>query len=236
MNYKDIVSRCDDSKYLISMTSIDELIRFGYSIGLNEQSSVLDLCCGYGTVLKIWSEAFGISGTGVDRHQPFLSEGRRRLTEAGIDKIKLVESDVLNYTDDDKYDVVICSETIDTMRDTLAIGEKFLKSKGVLAYQKVFSKIPNPPQELIDFEGELLPLSELNRRFNELGYYITHMASDSNSEWERYITSNTSQELEHLRQNPDDEKAKNWLDKWYRMYFDYRRPYENQALFGLMKL
>jgi ubiquinone/menaquinone biosynthesis C-methylase UbiE len=237
MNYQNILYRCEESKHLISMVSVDEIIRFGYSMGLNEQSKVLDLCCGYGTVLKIWNEAFSISGVGVDLCDEFISKGKERLKEAGIDNIKLIIADVLKYNDSDKYDVVICSETfLDTIQNELAYGEKFLKPQGVLAYHKVYSKVPNPPQELVDFDIEVLPLSELNREFNRLGYYITHMASDTDSEWERYITRDVRRDINKLRSNPCDEKTKAWIDKWYRMYFDYRRPYEGQALFGLEKL
>lgn len=236
MDYHETIKKLEDSKYLISMVSVDEIIRFGYSIGLNEESKVLDLCCGYGTILKIWHEAFGISGIGVDLCHEFVSKGQTRLIESGIEKVKLIEADVLQYNDLQKYDVVICSETFGSIENTFVLGEKFLKPHGVLAYQKVYSKIPNPPQELLDFDGEVLPLEELSRKFNKLGYFITHMASDSTGDWERYITWSARRDINRLRSNPIDDELKKWIDKWYRMYFDYRRPYEGQALFGLEKL
>jgi cyclopropane fatty-acyl-phospholipid synthase-like methyltransferase len=234
MDYQSIVRKCEDNAYLISMVPVEELIRFGYSIGLNESSRVLDLCCGYGTVLKIWSEAFGITGVGVDLCDDFLSIGRERLKQAGIDKIDLKLDDVTVYADTIKYDVVICSETKGTIAETLALGEKFLKDHGILAYQKLYSKVQIPPQELVDFDYEVLPLSELYKEFKKLGYYITNMASDSDSSWEHYIiTWSGKRDIEDLRKNPDNIGLENWIDKWYRMYFDYRRQYEGQALFGL---
>lgn len=236
MHYQDALEKIIDAAHLISMVSVDEIIRFGYSCGLHGQSKVLDLCCGYGTVLKIWREAFGISGVGIDHYDEFIAKGRERLVAAGIDNVTLICDDVLRYTDATKYDVVICSETFDSIKDTLALGEKFLKPKGILAYQKVYAKVPNPPQALIDFEGEVLPLSELNAIFNASGYYITHLASDTNGDWERYITWSAKREIERLRANPNDENLKAWIEKWYRMYFDYRRPYQGQALFGLEKV
>lgn len=33
-------------------------------------------------------------------------------------------------------------------------------------------------------------------------------------------------DLEHLRRNPNDQETRAWLDKWYDLYFRYRRPYE----------
>jgi len=100
----------------------------------------------------------------------------------------------------------------------------------------VYSKIPNPPQELIDFDEEVLPLNELYKIFSNLGYYITHMASDTTGDWERYITWSAKRDISRLRENPEEENLRNWLDKWYTMYFKYRRSYEGQALFGLERL
>jgi hypothetical protein len=88
----------------------------------------------------------------------------------------------------------------------------------------------------VDFDEEVLPLNELNAIFNGLGYYVTHMASDTTSDWERYITWSARRDIARLRADPNDAQLKDWIDKWYRMYFEYRRPYEGQALFGLEKL
>lgn len=235
MNYENEIKQCEESSFLISMVPIDEIIRFGYSLGLNKESKVLDLCCGYGEILKIWNEAFGISGTGVDIYQQFISDGEKRLHEAGIDGIRLICGDVLSYTDAEKYDVVICSETFDSIENTLTIGERFRKDSGVLVYHKVYSKVENPPQELVDFDGIVMPLSQLNMEFNRLGYYLTAMASSTDSEWERYIMSQGKRNIETCKSNPSDVEAKKWMDKWYNMYFEYRRKYEGQALFGLEK-
>ena len=121
----------EDNSYLISMVSVKELLRFGYEIGLNENTHVLDLCCGYGTVLKVWNQAFGINGVGVDRDCGYIAAGKERLEKAGIKNIELVCDDVTIYYDSEKYDVVICSETIESIESTLKLGEKFLKKASI---------------------------------------------------------------------------------------------------------
>ena len=235
-HYSNYIYMLEDNAHLISMVSVEELVRFGYEIGLNEDRKVLDLCCGYGTLLKVWSEAFGIEGVGIDLVDEFLSIGRERLKKCQMDKVTLIQGDVTAYQDPCKYDVVICSETIGSIADTLAFGEKFLKPGGVLCYQKLYSKVMNPPRELIDFDEEVLPLSELNSLFNQLGYSMTSMASDTQGMWERYVINwSGKRDLLRLKQEPDNEQLRNWIDKWYNMYFDYRRLYEGQALFGLQR-
>lgn len=235
--YKNYTGMIEDNAHLISMVPVEELLRFGYEIGLNENSKVLDLCCGYGTALKVWCEAFGITGIGVDRDNSLISIGKERLKSSEIIAVSLICDDVTAYQDGDKYDVVICSETIGSISDTLALGEKFLKPEGILAYQKLYSKVANPPQELIDFDEEVLPLSELNRIFNNFGYSMTSMASDAPGMWEHYVVNwSGKRDLNMLRQNPENERLRKWISKWYYMYFDYRRQYEGQALFGLQRI
>ena len=235
-HYSNFINMLEDNAHLISMVPVEELVRFGYEIGLNENMKVLDLCCGYGTLLKVWSEAFGIEGVGIDLAEEFLTIGRERLKKYQIDKVILLQGDVTAYQDTCKYDVVICSETIGSIADTLALGEKFLKPGGVLCLQKLYSKVANPPQELIDFDEEVLPLSVLNRIFNQLGYSMTSMAGDTQGMWEHYVLNWSGKRLlQQFKQEPENEQLKSWIDTWYNMYFDYRRQYEGQALFGLQR-
>ena len=238
------LKKIDDNKHLIGMVSVDEILRFGYEAGLNENSKVLDLTYGYGTTLKVWAEAFGITGTVVEGHPDFAAKGRERLAQAGVeDKIRIVCEDRRKYADTEKYDLVVCTvgtqippgKSLEYIQNSFSLGEKFLKSGGTLAYVGTYSKIPDPPEELVDFEGELLVLSELNRIFRELGYCLTSMAGDTNAMWEHYAVNwhgGAKEAVEALRKDINDD----WVNKWERMYFDYRRPYQGQALFGLEKL
>lgn len=235
MKTNDSLKKIKDSQHLISMIPVESIIRMGHEMSLDENSKVLDLCCGYGTLLKIWSDTFGIEGVGVDICHNFIQEGKAILKDEKNDKIFLFEDNVLNYSDKEKYDVVICSETFDSIEKTLSMGQKFLKKNGHLLYCKTYSKVENPPKELLDFEGPLLTLSGLNQAFNNLGYYLTHLATDSNDDWERYITHEGRKNLKNIRENSNKENS-DWAKKWYKMYFDYRRSYEGQGLFGLVKL
>lgn len=232
MNLKYI----EDNQYLISMVPVEEILRLGYEIGLHENSKVLDLCCGYGTVLKIWSEAFGISGVGVDICKDFIHTGKKRLKESNIDTVTLIHKDVTKYTDDAEYDVVICSETIESIENTFQLGEKFLKKGGTMLYQKVFATASDVPKELDEFDGGVYPLTELNKIFNDLGYYITHFATGTENDWNRYFTWSVRRDVDKLRKKPNNQEQQERVDYWNYMHFKYRMPFENQALLGLKKL
>lgn len=234
--YKNTLNEIENNQYLISMVSVEEILRLGYELGLNENSRVLDLCCGYGTVLKVWSEAFGISGVGVDICKDFIHTGKKRLKDRGIDRVKLIHKDVTKYKDDVKYDIVICSETIDSIENTFQLGEKFLKKNGTLLYQKVFATVEDVAKELDEFDGGVYPLTKLNRIFNDLGYYITHFATGTENAWNRYYTWSVRRDIDKLRKKPNNLEQKERVDYWNYMHFKYRMPFENQALFGLQKL
>lgn len=235
--YQDLIKKYEEEKCFINMVSADDIIRFGCSIRLNEKSRVLDLCCGYGTMLKIWSEIFGVSGIGVDRDASFIETGRLRLPD---NRVSLICGDVLQYTDADKYDVVVCTELstglFDSFQKGIAFLEQFIKPEGTLVFGRLFSEISEPPQELIDFDGDLPTLHEIYNETRQNRYLITSMVSASNASWERYIMRDNKNSLERLRQNPQDTKWSSWTDKWSRIYFNLRRPYEGWALFGIEKL
>jgi len=234
--YQELLKKYEDEKHLVNMISADDIIRFGCFIGLNENSRVLDLCCGYGTMLKIWNELFGISGVGIDRDASFIEKGQSRLTN---NRINLICGDVLQYTDTLKYDVIVCTELsaglFNSFQEGISFIEKFVKpASGLLVFGRLFSEIPNAPQELIDFDGDMPNLSELYDEVKICGYLITSMVSGSNNSWERYAVCD--RKAERVAKYSTDPESAAWTDKWYKMYYDYRRPYENWGLFGIEKI
>lgn len=237
MDYTQIINACEASNHLISMVPVEHVVEFGWQIELNENTSVLDLCCGYGEMLKIWSEAFCISGMGIDREAGFIEKGKSRLTS---DRIKLVAGDIFKHNDANQYDVVVCTELstglFKSFADGVAFLQKFVKPGGKLVFGRLFSKLPNPPQELIEFDGALPTLDEVYNEIKKCGYYITVMVSDTTAQWERYIMWSARRDLERLRRNPNDEKTAAWLDKWYRIYFKHRRQYEGWGMFAIENL
>lgn len=232
-SYKDRLEEIEDNQHLISMVPLDGIVRLGFNLGLNKDTRVLDLCCGYGTMLKAWNEAFGVSGAGVDRVRGFIKTGKARLAD---NRIALTCGDVLKYKPKEKFDVVVCTELSTGLFDDFAQGiaylEKFLKPGGTLVFGRLYSKLPEPPQELTDFDGPLPTLREIYEEARRCGYLITAMASGTDAAWEQYIFRGAKQSLAALRKDPEDA----WTNKWYRIYFDYRRPYEGWALFGLEKI
>ena len=236
MDYKALINDIESSQHLISMTPIEKIVEIGYTSGMNSNSSVLDLCCGYGEMLKTWNEAFGIKGTGVDISTVFINEGEKRLQGAGIKDITLICADVLEWKTDGKYDFACLSgEDFGGIEGTIHLLEKYSKPGGKLIIGTRFSRVENPPAELIEFEGETLPLKDIYHIFYENGYVITSMATDTHNEWERYIMWSARRNLAACKDNPDNPGLFEWCKKWYDTYFGFRRDYEGYGTFVIEK-
>ncbi|MCM1989070.1 SAM-dependent methyltransferase [Oceanirhabdus seepicola] len=242
MDYNNIIKNCEESSYLISMTPLQKIVETGYYLELNNQSKVLDLCCGYGEMLKIWCEAFGISGKGVDICKEFINKGNERIAQNGLNnKISLVVENVKEYHDNEKYDVacLIGEDLFGGLKGTIRVLESFIKEDGKMIIGIPYLHQKETPKELIEFEGELHTLEEIYDISRESGCLITHIAGCTQNEWERYITWSARRDLQWLKDNPnhiDYEKKQAWIDYWYKMYFNYRKDYEGWALFVLERV
>lgn len=241
MDYKNIIKKIEEKSYLISMSTPESLIELGYSLGFNKETSVLDICCGYGEMLKIWSEAFGINGLGVELHDQYVKDGNDRLVKASVyPRVKLVQGDAKDLKIEDKFDIVCLSgeDLFDGIEGNIAHCERYLKPDGIIIIGTPYYKSNEVPKELIDFEGNLPTLSELHSSISSEGYNILHFCSDTTSEWERYISWSGRRDIFAMKQLEDGhekQKKQEWIDYWYKMYFNYRIKYEGWIILALTK-
>lgn len=234
------LNKIENSSYLISMTPIERIIEAGFTMKLNENTRVLDLCCGYGEMLKVWAEYFNIKGTGIDLCTDYIKIGTHRLEDSGLDKnIILKTADVNDYHNEELFDVAcICGvgDLFEGIDGHISMLEKHIKPNGKIIVAECYSLKADVPKELTDFEGQLYTLEGLYALFKNKGYYISYMSTGTNAEWERYITWDARNTLVKIRANQNDKKQLDWLDKWYQMYFKYRRDFEGWGFFVLERI
>lgn len=242
MYYSDIIKKYDASSYIVGISQLERVIEMGCVLGLDENTRMLDLCCGYGEILRVLSEAFGIQGTGMDLAEEFIRKGSQRIAQTGLsDRIKLELGDARKCrgTGYDVANIFDANEVFEGFENALLFLKKHIKSQGKIILGEVFYTQKDVPQELIDFEGNLLTEADIYGIALRNGYAITFIGRDTPAEWDRYIAWSARRIVEDYRKETEpQEKAKQleWLRKWYDMYVHYRERYQRYAIFVLEKL
>ncbi|GAB3491259.1 class I SAM-dependent methyltransferase [Amycolatopsis cihanbeyliensis] len=87
---------------------------------------VLDACCGAGASAIPAALAVGPGGVvhGIDVAEGLLEHGRREATALGLDRLRFVNADVLDWRDDSPYDLVQCAYGVFFFPDMDAGGRR----------------------------------------------------------------------------------------------------------------
>jgi hypothetical protein len=143
---------------------------------------------------------------------------------------------VLQWVTDEKFEFAcLCGEEFGGIESTIHLLEKYIKPNGKLIIGTRYSKVDNPPAELIEFEGETLSLKNIYDIFYANGYFITSMATDTQNEWERYNMWSARRNLAAYKSNPENPSRLQWCKKWYETYFGFRRDFEGYGTFVIEK-
>ncbi len=241
MDYNKIINEIEISKELISMIPLNKLVELGYNLEMNSDTKVLDICCGFGTMLSVWNQAFEISGLGIDIFDQHVKIGNEIIKKRGqCDSVVLLEEDAKAYVTEDKFDVVsmVGEDLFRDIKKNIYHMEKYLDENGKLIYGTPYKKQDDVPQGLIDFEGELMTLTELYNLFRSLDYVITDFACCEAKEWDRYISWSARRDLglEYNNDSDINREKLDWVDTWFKTHFEFRRPYEGFVMFTLRKL
>jgi len=243
MNIMDkIMERIDDSSYLISMASVENIIEMGRFLKFNENSKILDLCCGYGTMLKILCQEYNINGKGIDLSKEFIDIGKNRIKEANISEKINLECSNINDCKEIGYDVVICTETyiLGSLNNAITELAKFIKPNGTIIIGLLTSPEEEIPDELKEFDGiNLHKEIDVYNSLLDSGYAISFIARSTQNQWDKYFTwdsKRTVSEIRSAKTVEEKKKAEEWLKKWYTMYAKYRIKYEQWCLYAIEKI
>jgi ubiquinone/menaquinone biosynthesis C-methylase UbiE len=223
------------------MTPLKKIVELGYYLNIDEDSNIIDFCCGYGEMLRIWSDAYGSSGLGIEIYDEFVLKGNERIKESCLEeKVQLLNTDAKSYNDTLKYDVVCLSgeNLLGDLESNIKFMESFLKSDGKILIGTPYYTSDIIPKELIDFEGELNTLMEIYKCVRKLGYNLIHFSTGDHHEWERYISWSARRDIESMKSLTTKKEIadkQQWIDYWHKMYFEYRRNYESWGMFIIEK-
>jgi cyclopropane fatty-acyl-phospholipid synthase-like methyltransferase len=224
------------------MTPVEKIIEMGYVFGFNENTRILDLCCGYGEMLNILGQAYKINGKGIDIAKEFIDIGNDRLLKVGLSNRIVLECNDIKNCKETGYDMVILTEPylFGDLENAIKAGEKYIKLNGKIVIGTLITSEKEIPQELKDFDGENLHTElEIYEIVLKNGYVISYIGRSTQSEWDKYFTWSSRRIVkDYISAETDTEKKrqKDWLKKWYIMYAKYRIKYEQWCIFALEKI
>jgi SAM-dependent methyltransferase len=226
------------------MTPVEKIIELGYILEFNENTKVLDLCCGYGEMLKLLCLAYKINGKGIDISKEFIDIGNERIKKAEIaGRIKLECNDIQNCIENENdYDVVILTEPylLGDIEKAIKKLEKFIKPDGKIIIGTLIVSEKELPEELIEFDGNNLHTElEIYEILLKNNYAISYIGRSTQGEWDKYFTWSSRRIVKDYQNAETDEekiKQKQWLYRWYKMYAKYRIKYEKWCLFVIEKI
>ncbi len=208
MKFFDLVDISERYMELVNPSTPEKILTIGKFLELKKDSRVIDFGCGYGEVLILWAEHFGISGIGLEIREQVCDRAKKKITERGYaNSIEIICMNAAEYSyEKNSFDVAACigasfiwggyTPTIDGMRDAvcqdgkLVIGEPYwLKEHVPTEYAK--------EEQGIHTEFELLQLAR-----NE-GYDFEYMVRASHDDWDRYESDNWYGLIKWIKENHD---------------------------------
>jgi SAM-dependent methyltransferase len=223
----------------------EKLMKVGRILGLKSGDRIIDFGCGYGEMLAMWAEEFGISGVGIDIRKPVCERAVNKMRDRGLsDKIEIICGKGVEYKfEQGEFDAATCigaSFVFGVYRDALKGMKGAIREGGKIAIgEPYWLKIPAPPEYLELLRGfNAHTEHELALIAREEGYDIEYVIRSSHDDWDRYEADNWYGMVRWIEENPGhperDEVIKHLHDSQDE-YFMYGREYMGWAIYMMSR-
>ena len=110
MDFLDIKNISERFMDLINPTSPEKVMEVGHAIGLKEGDRVLDIGCGFGELLVLWAEHFGIQGVVVEVRSYACDRAKGKIEARGLSaRLEIICQGGAEYPITPRsYDVIAC--------------------------------------------------------------------------------------------------------------------------------
>ncbi len=241
MEEMKIYDLCEPFMEIINPLTIDQVIKLGEVLALDEDDRLIDFGCGCGKFLAVWSKAYGVTGTGVDVRDQSVRRAREILEREGLsDRIEIVKGDGKEFEfEPNSYDHAMCigasfiwggfRNTLQGMIDALKPGGKLIVG------EPYWRKEPVPEEYLNENPGFTNEMGIL-RIAREEGFDLEYMIRSSEQGWDNYESNNwrgLNHWLDHNPDHPDRQQVIDWMRKNQDLYLEYGREYLGFAVYVL---
>ena len=241
MNFFELKNIAERFIDLINPSTPEKMIRIGEILRLQPESQVIDFGCGFGEVLALWGEHFGISGVGVDIREYACQRERQRITKANLDeRIEIICANVANYSvDQHAFDVVICTGASfiwDDFGGALRALSSAVHQKGKIVIGEPYWLADEIPPAYRQRKDEVHTEYELLHRMRKEGLELEYLVRASIDDWDRYEAGNWYGLVCWIEENahhPDREVVVEHLRQSQDEYLRYGRQYLGWAIYVL---
>lgn len=237
LQLKDISERFLE---LVNPISAEKVLEIGQILNLSEGDRVIDFGCGHGELLRLWAQAFGTTGLGVDIRQHACKRARKKMAKHGLDdRFEIVHSNAADFNfEKGAYDVAACvgptfiwggyRETIRAMKPAIRPGGKLVIGEASWKHSQI------PPEYAIS--EKFLTEEQLLKITWEEGFELLSVIRASQDDWDRYESGNWRGLLHWLQENPDHSERQEVLGHLHQSqveYLPYGREYLGWAIYAL---
>jgi SAM-dependent methyltransferase len=241
MNFFDLANISERYMELINPSTPEKVLTIGKFLRLKEGTRVIDFGCGYGEVLALWAERFGISGIGIDVREHACNRARKKMCERGFaERIEIVCANAAEYQfEKHAFDVATCIGapfiwggyrlTIRTMRDAIHGNGKLVMGESYWLKEHVPPGYAQEGQR-VHTEYELLQIAR------EEGFDFEYMVRASHDDWDTYKADNWYGLVRWIEENPKHPERQEVIDHLHKIqdeYLGYGREYMGWAMYIL---
>ena len=241
MKLLELVSELEIDEPAANIGSPLRSVAIGKYLGLKAGNRVVDFGCGHGEMLCLWARCFAISGLGIDRDQPSLTDAASRAVQWGVaDHLEFRCQDMKEFDAGDcVYDVATCMGAtfgFGGFEATVVRLKRVIKPTGCIVVAEPFYLTKEVPDPLREYEGQWHVETELFDIARKHGLEVGYYARAGRDEWERYIFSSHKGEMRAFAAMPPGlvkEERRRGLHRWHDMYLRYRQHWQCMAFMTL---
>jgi len=241
MDFINIVDISQGSLDIMNPTTPDKVISAGRKAGMKTGDRVIEFGCGNGTILTLWADESGVSGTGIEIRESACRSAENAAKKSGPDtKITIINADASTVTPGDTpYDFAACigssqiwggvKEAIDAMSD-------FLTDEGGIIIGERYWETDRVSPEFAREWPEILTEYEILGIIRDAGFELGSVVRADADDWDRYESAIWEACSGWLRDNADHPEADEIRDYLYTIqdeYLAFGREYMGWAMYIL---
>lgn len=241
MDFFELKNISDRFIDLINPSSPEKMIKIGEILRLQPESQVIDFGCGFGEVLALWGEHFGISGVGIDIREYACQRARQRISKTNLDeRIEIICANAAKYSIDQyASDVAICTGASfiwDDFADALRALSTAVHKEGKIVIGEPYWLSDEIPPEYRQRMNEFHTKYELLQRIRKEGLELEYLVRANLDDWDSYEAGNWYGLISWIEENPhhpEREIVVEHLRQSQDEYLRYGRQYLGWAIYVL---